>query len=96
MHSLWEPSTAKMMIFMKHGPFRTLVNRYQIIEYALFSYLFVGFVLSCKATDTGWMRMPCANVGATGRETDREDNQVGKNLTQGQAGAANAQGTPVD
>lgn len=58
MHSLWEHSAAKRMIFMKHRPIRTSVNRYQIIEYALLQNLSVQSALSCEASDRGWMNVP--------------------------------------
>lgn len=60
------------MIFMKHGPFRTSLNSYQIIEYVLLSYLSVWFALSREASDTGWMNMPCADARGEGGRGDWE------------------------
>lgn len=58
------------MLFMKHWPFRTSINSYQIIGWELLSYLSVWSVLSREATDTGWMNVPCADAGGDG-EMDR-------------------------
>lgn len=77
---------------MKHGLFRTSVNRYQIIEYALLSYLSVCSALSREATDTGWMNVSCADAEESTKGTGKrieEDNRVANHLTQGQAGAEN-------
>lgn len=59
-------------------------------------------VLSRKATDTEWMNVPCADAEGlgrgkgTGKRIGEDDNQVTNSLTQGQAGAGNDQGKPVD